>query len=195
VNKKKHYLCFSGGILYSGIRFFAAMFVVLCLGWHGAAFATVTLVSDGYLISQLSQKQPVGDYALKADIPTVPTNLSQFNNDSGFISNGALTEYIKRNEVTNLLSAKADVSTVTAHIDNVENPHAVTKAQVGLSNVENVNQTNASNLTSGTVSYARLPVGTSTNTVAAGDDVRFSTIPTTTPTGTPPAGQVYIWFN
>ena len=54
--------------MHSGIRFSVAIFVVLCLGWHGAAFASVTLVSDGYLISQLQQKQPVGDYALKADI-------------------------------------------------------------------------------------------------------------------------------
>lgn len=27
------------------------------------------------------------------------------------------------------------------------------------------------------------------------DDVRFNTISTTVPTGTPPAGQVFIWFN
>ena len=27
------------------------------------------------------------------------------------------------------------------------------------------------------------------------DDVRFNTIPTTQPSGTPPAGHVFIWFN
>ena len=30
---------------------------------------------------------------------------------------------------------------------------------------------------------------------ADSDDVRFNTISTTAPTGTPPAGQVFIWFN
>ena len=32
-------------------------------------------------------------------------------------------------------------------------------------------------------------------TKADTDDVRFNTISTTAPTGTPPAGQVFIWFN
>lgn len=30
---------------------------------------------------------------------------------------------------------------------------------------------------------------------ADADDVRFDTIPTEEPQGTPPAGQVFIWFN
>ena len=33
------------------------------------------------------------------------------------------------------------------------------------------------------------------DTKADTDDVRFNTISTTVPTGTPPAGQVFIWFN
>lgn len=33
------------------------------------------------------------------------------------------------------------------------------------------------------------------DTKADTDDVRFNTISTTAPTGTPPAGQVFIWFN
>ncbi len=32
-------------------------------------------------------------------------------------------------------------------------------------------------------------------TKADADDVRFNTIPTSQPAGTPPAGQVFIWFN
>lgn len=31
-------------------------------------------------------------------------------------------------------------------------------------------------------------------TKAASDDIRFNTIPTTRPSGTPPSGQVFIWF-
>lgn len=43
--------------------------------------------------------QPKGDYALKTDIPTVPTKLSQFTNDSGYITDSALTPYAKANNV------------------------------------------------------------------------------------------------
>ena len=55
--------------------------------------------------------------------------------------------------------------------------------------------TDASNLTSGTVAIGRLPVGTTANTVAAGDDSRFYTIPTTEPSGNAPNGTVFIWFD
>ncbi len=71
----------------------------------------------------------------------------------------------------------------------------VTKADVGLSNVANVDTTDATNITTGTMDVARLPVGTTSTTVAAGDDVRFDTLSTTTPTGTPPTGRVFVWFN
>lgn len=93
------------------------------------------------------------------------------------------------------IAGKANATDLSGHVSNTENPHAVTKTQVGLGNVQNVDQTNASNLTSGTVAYGRLPVGTAASTVAAGNDVRFNTIPTTQPSGTPPSGQVFIWFN
>lgn len=84
---------------------------------------------------------------------------------------------------------------VTAHTSNTDNPHAVTKTQVGLGNVANVDQQNADNITSGTLDTARLSVGTAENTVAAGNDGRFDTIPTTAPAGTPQAGRAFIWFN
>ena len=71
----------------------------------------------------------------------------------------------------------------------------VTKSDVGLGNVQNVDTTNAANITSGTMDVARLPVGTTSTTVSAGDDVRFNTVSTTQPSGTPPTGQVFIWFN
>ena len=71
----------------------------------------------------------------------------------------------------------------------------VTKSDVGLSNVQNVDQTNAANITSGTMDVARLPVGTTATTVAVGNDGRFDTVPTTQPSGTPPTGRVFIWFN
>lgn len=104
-------------------------------------------------------------------------------------------DYATNTALNDGLATKAEDADLDSHVASVENPHSVTKAQVGLANVQNVDQTNASNLTSGTVAYDRLPVGTATSTVASGDDVRFNTIPTTKPSGTPPAGQVFIWFN
>jgi hypothetical protein len=50
----------------------------------------------------------------------------------------------------------ANLSTLTSHTSNTSNPHATTKAQVGLSDVPNVDTTNASNIASGTLSDARL---------------------------------------
>jgi hypothetical protein len=50
----------------------------------------------------------------------------------------------------------ANLSTLTSHTSNTSNPHATTKAQVGLSNVADVDTTNASNIASGTLSDSRL---------------------------------------
>lgn len=47
---------------------------------------------------------------------------------------------------------------------------------------------------SGTVSFARLPVGTLEKPVAAGDDVRFDTVAIAQPNGTPPSGSVFVCF-
>ncbi|MCL1892508.1 MAG: hypothetical protein FWF97_04470 [Alphaproteobacteria bacterium] len=59
------------------------------------------------------------------------------------------------------------------HTQDMNNPHQTTKAQVGLGNVQNVDQTNASNLATGAVNIALLPVGNTSVTVAAGNDSRF----------------------
>jgi hypothetical protein len=69
-------------------------------------------------------------------------------------------------------------SSLNAHIEDHNNPHMVTKAQVGLGNVPNMDATNAANIISGVLSYARIPVGSTTGTIAAGDDPRFATIAT-----------------
>jgi hypothetical protein len=45
----------------------------------------------------------------------------------------------------------ANLSTLTSHTSNTSNPHATTKAQVGLRMFQNVDTTNASNITSGTL--------------------------------------------
>ncbi len=48
---------------------------------------------------------------------------------------------------------------VQNHLNNTSNPHATTKAQVGLSNVPNTDATNASNITTGTLPVGRVPSG------------------------------------
>ena len=50
----------------------------------------------------------------------------------------------------------ANLSTLTSHTSNTSNPHATTKAQVGLGNVADIDTTNASNIASGTLSDSRL---------------------------------------
>lgn len=46
---------------------------------------------------------------------------------------------------------------IQAHISSTSNPHTVTKTQVGLANVANVDTTNATNITSGTLPATQLP--------------------------------------
>ena len=47
----------------------------------------------------LTQHQSLTNYALKSEIPTVPTNVSAFTNDSGYIND--LSSYIYYDESTN----------------------------------------------------------------------------------------------
>lgn len=56
----------------------------------------------------------------------------------------------------------ANLSTLSGHISNTSNPHSVTKAQVGLSDVPNVDTTNAGNISSGTLSDSRLSANVTT---------------------------------
>ncbi len=56
----------------------------------------------------------------------------------------------------------ANLSTLSGHISNTSNPHSVTKTQVGLDNVPNVDTTNASNISSGTLSDSRLSANVTT---------------------------------
>lgn len=57
---------------------------------------------------------------------------------------------------------------IQAHISSTSNPHGVTKTQVGLSNVQNVDQTNASNISSGTLGESYLPSNINAAKIADG---------------------------
>lgn len=95
----------------------------------------------------------------------------------------------------NYILNKPDLLVYDDHIQSAQNPHNVTKRQIGLANVQDVDTTNADNITSGTVAVGRLPVGTQSGTVAAGDDARFVAVSTSVPAGAPPSGYVWLYFN
>ena len=75
--------------------------------------------------------------------------------DAGRVYVGNGTENIPQAKKAEVIAVDGKVNTHTARTDN---PHSVTKAQVGLGNVSNVDTTNASNITSGTLSADRLAV-------------------------------------
>ncbi|MEE1111223.1 MAG: hypothetical protein UIH99_03345 [Alphaproteobacteria bacterium] len=59
---------------------------------------------------------------------------------------------------------------------------------------DNFNRTtDAANLLTGTVDINRLPVGTSSTTVASGSDNRFDTVSVGQPSTTAPSGRTLIW--
>lgn len=76
--------------------------------------------------------------------------------------------------VANGITDGTDTTTVNeirTHIDAVNNPHGVTKEQIGLGNVPNIDTTNASNITSGTLPSAVLPALAISDTYTATNEV------------------------
>lgn len=59
----------------------------------------------------ISDIENMPDYALKTDIPTVPTKTSELTNDAGFITT-IPTEYITESELNTELSTKANISDI-----------------------------------------------------------------------------------
>lgn len=63
-------------------------------------------------ITNWNGKQPSGDYALRSELPTVPTSNTAFTNDAGFITDAALSGYATEQYVDNSVSGKVDSSRV-----------------------------------------------------------------------------------
>ena len=82
------------------------------------------------------------------------TNAS--NIDSGTLPVAQVPTGIPQANITGLVTA---ITNFNNHINNASNPHGVTKAQVGLGNVPDVDATNAANITSGTLPVGRVPTG------------------------------------
>lgn len=79
------------------------------------------------LSNSLANYQPKGDYALRSELPNVPTKLSAFINDSGFITGYTETD-----------------PTVPVWAKQPAKP-SYSKSEVGLGNVDNVKQYSESN--------------------------------------------------
>ena len=66
-------------------------------------------------------------------------------------------DHILNKPTTITVQQSTDIGLANTHMGLNDNPHVVTKTQVGLSNVPNIDTTNASNITTGTLSSSVLP--------------------------------------
>ena len=86
---------------------------------------------------------------------------------------------LPKNFVSTQILATLDDQFITdiefdSHHTDFFNPHSVTKTQIGLSNVSNVDTTNAINITSGTNNAFNRNFGTTSSTICVGNDSRLS---------------------
>ena len=75
----------------------------------------------------------------------ITTNVTTTNVTVDTALSSTSTNPVQNKVITAALNEKAEATDLTAHTGNKSNPHSVTKAQVGLENVENVKQYSASN--------------------------------------------------
>lgn len=124
---------------------------------------------DNYDDTEIKQditdiNQALNNKANKSDIPTVPTKVSELNNDSGFITGYTETDP-QYNADKNKLALKTEIPTKVSDLTNDKNyltsytetdptvpswakattKPSYTKSEVGLGNVDNVKQYSASN--------------------------------------------------
>lgn len=83
------------------------------------------------LSTKVSKTTTVNGHALSGNITVTKSDVG--------LSNVLNVASYSKTETDNLLSAKAASSTLTSHTGNKSNPHGVTKSQLGLGSVPNVN--------------------------------------------------------
>lgn len=107
-----------------------------CVLFKTSAGKIVKIVSEEVITKALTDI--LGNSA--ADLDTLRELIAQFEGSANDILPMlvALTDRVSAAETA--LGNKANSSVVNAHISNTSNPHGVTKAQVGLSNLRNVEQ-------------------------------------------------------
>lgn len=66
-----------------------------------------TIATIDYVDSQVDEITTTltEDYALKSEIPTVPTNVSAFNNDAGYITDTSLTPYVRASSLATVATS------------------------------------------------------------------------------------------
>lgn len=129
----------------------------------------VSTATQSALNGKVDNTRQVNGHALTSDVSLTKTdvglanvdNTSDVNKPVSTAQQNALNTKVDKvtgkglstNDYDN--AAVATVAAASAHIANTSNPHNVTKAQVGLGSVPNVDATNAANITSGTLPDAR----------------------------------------
>lgn len=93
--------------------------------------ASDTIAGYGNIVTHNTNEfQPVGDYALKSEIPTVPTNVSAFTNDSGYITKSVnnLDNYTTTTSLNGLLANKQNKLVAGQNIVIDENTNTISVA-------------------------------------------------------------------
>lgn len=78
--------------------------------------------------------------ALKSELPTIPTNISEFHNDVGYITNTVddLVNYTDTTALTNLLANKQDTLVNQENIKSVNNQSLLGSGNLDIDTLENV---------------------------------------------------------
>jgi hypothetical protein len=130
--------------------------VIMGLPNQGMVFASATDPTQDYLDG-------------KVDNSTIQVTNNKLNVKSGFYepANANIQAHIAstsnpHSTTYSQVGAEQANANIQAHISSTSNPHSVTKTQVGLSAVPNIDATNATNISSGSLDGDRLQAPTAT---------------------------------
>jgi hypothetical protein len=119
--------------------------------------------------SALDDKADATDLTSHTSNTANPHSVTKSQVGLGDVPNTDFTSAVSSNTAHRTSDGKnhSDVVLNNTHRGKIDNPHNVTKSQVGLSNVPNIDCTNATNITSGTLPSAVLPPIAITDTYTA----------------------------
>ena len=109
---------------------------------------TISKSGDTVTLSDMGGSISLTDYAKASQVLTNVPSDAKFtdtvythpsSHPASMITESSIKRFVTDTEKANW-DSKTDDATVNAHISEEDNPHAVTKAQVGLANVDNVKQ-------------------------------------------------------